>query len=190
MIPINHLGSLYSIESRDITKRASRKILYPNNSRTSETIFDYDRLDQSQPLYVFEGIKNALRARKVVGNTTAIFSNLLKGRQPDLLREFSSVVVVPDYGEAGVSMIRSFVKNEIPISVVYPDGVLLCGDCHNIFEGDKELDICPVCASDNINYVDAFDWTDRQLAGKLRSPTSSTEFLLCKNKEKKFVVTR
>jgi len=159
MTPITSKGDLYSIESRDVTGQALKKVVYPHLSKTSLTIFNYDKLDRSKPLMVVEGIKSAIRIWEDISkNVTAIFSNRLKGDQAEILKEFEHIVLIPDLGESGKATIEDFDKLGVhKLDVVIIPTLVLCKDCGTKCRGDEKKDVCPECQGDRVSYGDAFD---------------------------------
>lgn len=160
MTPIHFNDLLCAIESRDITKLAYKKVVYPTNSKISFTIFNNNRLKRDKPLYVVEGIKSALKLYQILSkNVTAIFSNLLKGNQPAILRSFKHIILIPDEGAAGDQTITSFRELKIPcLDVVKLPTIPICKDCGSKFRGDLSKP-CPSCDSSNLTYCDAFDFS-------------------------------
>ena len=102
LIPIYEKGELISVEGRDISGRQSTKVLYPKNS-TVNTLYGLDTLDDSQPLYVVEGLLDlaVLRTDPHFANSTAIFGAQVTRRQVWLLNQFPQIILIPDNDKAG-----------------------------------------------------------------------------------------
>jgi hypothetical protein len=164
MTPIVREGKLLSIESRDLSGLHDKKVVYPSNSRPSFTIFNYDKLDKSQPLYVVEGIKSCMRLYEGISkNSTAIFSNRLKGDQGSLIKQFKEVVLIPDVDRAGAETVKDFIDLRVEnLGVVSLPTVSLCKNCKGEFKIDKS-EVCPSCKEPSLSYKDAFDYTLREL---------------------------
>jgi DNA primase len=165
MIPVTMGGRLYSIESRDLSGKAYKKVIYPNNSRISRAIFNRDNLNPDEPVFIVEGIKGALRFwRDFNRNVTAIFSNRLKGDQTRILSSYSRYVIVPDLGEAGEMMIEDIIRIAKDVTPVmrFPK-VLLCKNCGKEYRGEEKKDICPNCKGDKVGFKDVFDFKISQI---------------------------
>lgn len=160
MTPITYNDTLLSIESRDLSGLASKKVLYPNGSRAHDTIFNYQNLDINKPLFVVEGIKSTIRIwNDIDKNVTAIFSNRIKSSQGVLLKQFKSIILIPDNGSAGNETEFDFKKLGIyDLKVVKLPEIVLCKTCLNKFRGSEKLDICPKCKSSRVSYCDVFDF--------------------------------
>lgn len=181
MVPITMGKKLYSIESRDLTGKAKKKVLYPHFSKTSLTLFNYDSLDKNKPLVEVEGIKAAIRIwGDVCKNVTAIYSNRLKGEQAELFKGFKRILAIPDYGRAGDQTVGDFVDNDLPIEVVILPKIVVCKDCGCRFRGEEKKDICPECKSEKVSFGDAFDFDTLTLTNLLCNRKTTTEKLLDK----------
>jgi DNA primase len=159
MTPILHDNTLLSIESRTL-KKNKRKLLYPNGSRGHDTIFNYNNLDKNKPLYVVEGIKSALYLWSYLDkNITAIFSNRIKNKQKEILKNFNHIIIIPDHGVAGETLIKDFKELDVPeLQIVYLPKIVLCKDCGHKFRGTEKIDVCPNCKSLETSFADAFDF--------------------------------
>mgnify|MGYP000878844029 CR=1 FL=1 len=111
LIPIREHTILLSVEGRDVTGTASKKVLYPRNS-TINTLFDIDNLKREEPLFVIEGLMDlaVLRTAPEFKNSTAIFGAGVSKRQIALLSQFSKVIYIPDNDAAGLSTLKTFQK--------------------------------------------------------------------------------
>lgn len=114
LIPIYEKGKLISVEGRDITGKASPKVLYPRGSSVN-TLYELDKLDTEAPLYVVEGLMDLalLRAYPEFKNSTSIFGAALTQRQIYLLKKFSKVIVIPDNDAAGLGTIETLKDNRM-----------------------------------------------------------------------------
>lgn len=182
MTPISMGGILYSIESRDMSEKSSKKVLYPHLSKSSLTIFNYDNLNGNKPLYVVEGIKGALRIWKDIDkNVTAIFSNRLKGDQAKLLSNFKHIKLIPDNGYAGDQTVGDFKKLKgVKLEVIKLPKIVLCKNCGLNFRGNEKKDLCPKCGSIKNSYCDIFDFKTSTLKELLGTSVSAIKDLLKK----------
>jgi len=160
MVPITSEGKNYAVESRLVNKEIQgKKVLYPKDARISETIFNYDRLDRSKPLYVVEGIKGALKVfRYIDQNVTALFSNIVKGRQGKLLAEFKRIILIPDIGPSGektVEMVSEIETSTVEIARL--PVVSKCRDCGTLHP-EKYSGFTCSCGSRDTTYLDVFDF--------------------------------
>lgn len=109
IIPIkSREGDIVSYEGRDITKRQTKKCIYPFKSRNGSTLFDLDRLDYSKPTIFCESILDSLAIKKVVNRyfnsmyqVTTAFGIQLSYVQIDIVNKFSDDIILffdPDDG--------------------------------------------------------------------------------------------
>lgn len=107
-IPIYHDGNLISIEGRDITGKAKRKVLYPRRASVA-TLFNLEHLDRKKPLVVVEGLMDLVKIWKyVTKNVTTPFGVWLTDTQEILFKEFKQIILFPDDDEGGESLIKNF----------------------------------------------------------------------------------
>jgi len=158
MTPIFHNGELFSIESRDLTRKSKKKILYPKGSQAHNTIFNYENLKFDEILYVVEGIKSCMSLYKNISkNSTAIFSNRLKGQQRNLIRNFKKIVLIPDHGVAGDVTVDEFRGLDIPeLWILRLPKMLVCKKCKSKFR-QTNLKECLSCGSEDLGFADLFD---------------------------------
>ncbi len=106
LIPIYEGSRLISIEGRDVTETSDKKVLYAAGT-TVATLFDLEKLDPNEPLYVVEGLMDLaiLRADPFFKNSTSIFGASLSRRQIHLLKRFKKIVLIPDSDTAGMKVI-------------------------------------------------------------------------------------
>lgn len=114
VVPIYEGNVLISMELRDTTGTAERKVKYPFNSSVN-TLYQLDKLDKSQPLFVTEGLMDLLVLRKYpqFKNSTTIFGASVTHRQKALLEEFESVVYIPDNDAAGDKTVQWFIDQKM-----------------------------------------------------------------------------
>lgn len=111
IIPVRENGKLISFEGRDITGSQTPKVLYPRNCSVN-SLFDIDNLDKNRPLFAVEGLMDlaVLRSCRGFKNSTSIFGANLTKRQINLMKDFPSIVYIPDSDDAGektVNILRS-----------------------------------------------------------------------------------
>jgi DNA primase len=111
LLPIYDNGNLISIEGRDVTSKQSTKVLYPKDSSVN-TLYDLDKLDDSKPIYVVEGLLDlaVLRTDPFFANSTAIFGAQVTRRQMWLLNQFDSIILIPDNDKAGRNTTRKMIE--------------------------------------------------------------------------------
>ncbi len=105
-IPVFYKNRLINIEARDFTRRSKKKVLYPAGG-ISDTLFNYDRLDFTKPVYCTEGIFD-LPGLFNLGerNLTCIFGVALGKLQSKLLSEIPHLVYLPDNDDSGTEMLK------------------------------------------------------------------------------------
>lgn len=164
MFPIIMENKILAIESRDLTRLASNKVLYPKGSKVSYAIYNYSNLDRDRALYVVEGIKSAMKIyRHFDTNVTAIFSNRLKGNQRALLEEFKHIIAIPDVGRAGEQTIEDLEDLCINrLEVVKIPEILLCKDCGKRMR-KRGSDTCSECGKNNLSFCDIFDFSVKKI---------------------------
>lgn len=109
MIPVYENNKLLSYEGRDITGTSKKKVLYPSGSSVN-TLFNIDKLDVSQPIYVVEGIMDlsVLRSDDYFLNSTSIFGSSPTRRKALLLNKFKEIVWIPDNDNAGFESVKKY----------------------------------------------------------------------------------
>lgn len=124
-IPIEHKGTLISYEGRDITGEASRKVLYPMKSSVG-TLFNFDRLDLTQPVVVVEGLMDLVRVWiHITKNVTTPFGVWLTETQEELFNKIPKIVLLPDRDKGGdtlISKFDEFYSNEFEIAILPIEG--------------------------------------------------------------------
>lgn len=104
-------GDIINIEGRDIDRNSSLKCLYPRNS--TKPIFEWYKLDTSNPLYLFEGlIKMAVaRTDKYFNNSSTTLGSKISEYQMNQLNMFDTIVHCPDNDEAGEDQLHRLRKS-------------------------------------------------------------------------------
>lgn len=82
---------------KDIDEKSYRKVLYPKHSSIN-TLFQYEQLDTSKPLYITEGLMDmlSLRTDRHFENSSCMFHCNPTERQIYLLKKFKEVIYVVD----------------------------------------------------------------------------------------------
>lgn len=83
--------------AKDIDEKSYRKVLYPKHSSIN-TLFQYEQLDTSKPLYITEGLMDmlSLRTDPHFKNSSCMFHCNPTERQIYLLKKFKEVIYVVD----------------------------------------------------------------------------------------------
>lgn len=119
------VGSLW--EARDIrrVKQDRAKTLYPKTSSINETIFNLENLDLSQPLYVSEGAGSHPKIWSHISkNSSFIFGATLSEKQIEILRQFDTVIWLPDPDKAGLDLvfqIKANLSNSYVLDILVED---------------------------------------------------------------------
>lgn len=107
-IPVYHDNKLVSIEGRDITGKAKRKVLYPRKASVS-TLFNYANLDPLEPLVVVEGLMDLVKIwLYITKNVTTPFGVYLTDTQEILFKNFKKIILFPDDDQGGEALIKKF----------------------------------------------------------------------------------
>lgn len=82
---------------QDIDEKTYRKVLYPKHSSIN-TIFQYEKLDTTKPLYITEGLMDmfSLRTSEAFKNSSCMFHCNPTERQIYLLKKFDKIIYVVD----------------------------------------------------------------------------------------------
>jgi DNA primase len=118
--PVYENKKLLSLEMRDVLGEAHfkeqmkekgldaeetkyKKVLYPKKSSTN-TLFQYEHLDTTKPLYFLEGLMDlgVLRADTFFKNSTSVFGASIGQRQQFLLKKFPELIYIADHDKAGL----------------------------------------------------------------------------------------
>lgn len=106
LIPIyDPNGVLVNMEGRDVTFRQKPKCLYPKNA--VKPLFQFDRLDLTKPVFVFEGIiKMAVaRADPYFANSTSTLGMRISEYQVGFIKQIPHIIIIPDNDDAGRKII-------------------------------------------------------------------------------------
>lgn len=86
-----------------------RKVLYPKHRHINRTLFNYNGIDPTKPVYIREGITGLAKVRKKFGNQVlATFGTNFSGAQVNLLNAIPALkVFIPDsvHDKASVAML-------------------------------------------------------------------------------------
>jgi DNA primase len=107
LTPIVEQGRTLSVDARDATRKSKKKVLYPKGSFIS-TLFDIDKLDKDEPVYVVEGLLDlaVLRSDEYFKNSTCVLGASLSERQMYLMSQFKELILIPDNDQAGNNTIK------------------------------------------------------------------------------------
>lgn len=124
-IPIYFDNMLVNMEGR--TYAGSKvKVLYAKNTSTS-LLFNYDKLDRNEELFVVEGIMDLPQLFNLGHrNITCTFGSMLTKNQLAQLNEFKNITLIPDNDEAGRAMIHQldeYLEDKEFHIVELPEGV-------------------------------------------------------------------
>ena len=108
-----------------------KKVLYPKHSSTN-TLFQFEHLDTTKPLYFLEGLMDlgVLRSDSYFKNSTSVFGASIGQRQQYFLKKFSELIYIADHDKAGLISIQRL-KEQIGIPFRYifaPRGCKDVGD--------------------------------------------------------------
>lgn len=111
VFPVYFQNKLVSYAARDILKKEERferepdkndyrPYLFPSGVSMGDYLFNYDNLNQFNPLYLVEGIFDVLNLwKRGYKNSTCIFGKVVSDGQARLLKKFRNIVVIPDTDE-------------------------------------------------------------------------------------------
>lgn len=137
IIPIFEKGKLLSLEIRnifskdewvnyfhsigkyDIDEKLYKKVIYPSHSSIN-TLYQYELLDKSKPLYITEGLMDmfSLRTNKEFKNSSCLFHCNPTERQIYLLNKFEKIIYVVDNDTPGLSACLKLM-DKLPGKVFY-----------------------------------------------------------------------
>jgi DNA primase len=113
LIPIyDENNILVNFEGRDISfNKDVRKVLYPKKS--IKPLYQFNKLDLSKPVFLFEGILKTLVARTdfYFKNSTSLLGVEISELQVNLLKRIPHIIVIPDNDEAGKKLVPFLRKN-------------------------------------------------------------------------------
>ena len=108
MIPLYFNHKLVNYEGRDVSGQQTKCVYLKNHS--SDFLFRYDDLCKDKPLFVFEGVMDAILLLdsnlEALQNVTCLFGAGIAPYQLTLLKEFKHLVVVPDNDPAGDKLVE------------------------------------------------------------------------------------
>lgn len=121
IIPIkNEAGKIISYEGRYVGSKQFikdnniKKVLYPKDAKTNDTIFNLHNLNYKEPLYLVEGINDIPNTIAATSswNVSCIFGTSIKPdtKQAEILNRFETIVVIFDPDKGGITGIRSIDK--------------------------------------------------------------------------------
>lgn len=133
VIPIYEKNKLISFEARtSLTKEEweslphkegseYKKVLYPNNSSVN-TLFEYERLNTEETLYITEGLMDmfSLRTHPMFKNSSCMFHCNPTERQIYLLKKFKDVVYVVDDDKWGLEACYKAMEKLDNLSYIIP----------------------------------------------------------------------
>jgi len=106
--PIYLEGKLQSIEGRDFTRKSKLKVLYPFGSNVN-FLFDYDRLNRNDSIYIVEGIFDLVQLFNLgLRNITCTFGTGISNFQIKQLNKFKEIYIFPDNDKAGEESIKLY----------------------------------------------------------------------------------
>lgn len=148
LTPVYEKGKILSYELRDImgekhfrdelkkkgiddSEIKYKKVLYPKHSSTN-TLFQYEHLDTTKPLYFLEGLMDlgVLRSDSYFKNSTSVFGASIGQRQQYFLKKFPELIYIADHDKAGLISIQRL-KEQIGVPFKYifaPRGCKDIGD--------------------------------------------------------------
>lgn len=136
VIPIFEKGKLISFEARDVLGKEAwkqnllskglevdekkyRKVLYPKHSSIN-TLFQWEKLDKTKPLYVTEGLMDmfSLRTNQEFKNSSCMFHCNPTERQIYLLNKFPKIIYIVDNDAPGLTACKKMM-DKLPGKVYY-----------------------------------------------------------------------
>lgn len=83
------------------------KVKYVPGSQLYRTIWNVDNLKYDDELYVCEGLGSICKLwTNITKNCSAVFGSKIDKEQIEILKRFKKIVLLPDYDEAGYSMVK------------------------------------------------------------------------------------
>lgn len=89
------------------------KTLYASGSNLKETIFNIDRLDYNEDLYLSEGIATLGKLFQISKNISCLFGSALSIDQVKYLQKFKRVLLIPDNDLACLLLIEKLIANHM-----------------------------------------------------------------------------
>lgn len=102
-------GKVVAIEGRDVTFEAKRKCIYPE--RSSKPLFDFNSLDLTKPVYLFEGTLKKMISEldDEFKNSTNVFGVSISPYQFMFLDLIPHLILCPDRDRAGEGFVTSII---------------------------------------------------------------------------------
>jgi len=130
-VPFYENGKMVYFIARDFTGKNKLRYNNPKGIGGTDKVYNIDKIDYGETVFIFEGIFDAISLRKQIG--TAILSNNLRIEQAiKIINKCpKNIVLVPDGDEAGknslsrnVNMLKKYMPPslDIKILVYYTDG--------------------------------------------------------------------
>lgn len=114
-VPVRGPGrKVLSYEFRSIHDWNKPKVLYIS---PIDYLFRYGALDKNKPVYLTEGLIDAARLFPFISNITYMFGSALSAMKVFLLRQFPSVVMVPDNDAPGYKLVKDLVEAGLNVYV-------------------------------------------------------------------------
>jgi DNA primase len=89
-----------------LTFKSKTKVLHPRNSKT-DTLFNFDKIDNSKPVIIVEGIFDLPVVWELNKNCVALLGASLSKNQIAQLKTIQQLIIIPDNDEAGLNLISS-----------------------------------------------------------------------------------
>jgi DNA primase len=82
------------------------RVLYKNKQLGNKSIFQLDRLNRNETLYLIEGISGIPTLwNNISKNVSCTYSSEISNEQIEILKTFNKIILIPDYDEAGSKMV-------------------------------------------------------------------------------------
>lgn len=149
IIPIYEKNKLISFEARDTLGKdwwkqnhpdmEYKKVLYPNNSSVN-TLFEFERLNTEEPLFITEGLMDmfSLRTNPKFKNSSCIFHCIPTERQVYLLKKFVKVIYVVDNDLYGLKGCYNLMEKADNVYYLMPPNRKNIKDINDILQGKDE----------------------------------------------------
>jgi len=102
IIPLhNELGEIVGFQARGTEEWHKPKYLFSNGTEAHRIVYNYHRVEDSEYLYVVEGVFGVMHfANHMVNNTVALMGSQLSRKKIDLLKGHKLIICL-DYDDAG-----------------------------------------------------------------------------------------
>jgi hypothetical protein len=123
-VPFYENSKMVYFIARDFTGKSALRYNMPKGINGTDKVYNVDRIDYGETVFIFEGIFDAISLRKQIG--TAILSNNLRTEQAiKIINKCpKNIVFVPDMDEAGqqslkrnIDLIRKFTPPSLDIKI-------------------------------------------------------------------------